>query len=81
MRLAAFDEMLPEITGLRKPYSAYDRWLKEQDPARLTEKMQDAERVFRKTGITFAVYGEQEARGLIPSTSFPASFPATNGGG
>ncbi|TGV75133.1 circularly permuted type 2 ATP-grasp protein, partial [Mesorhizobium sp. M2D.F.Ca.ET.145.01.1.1] len=36
MRLAAFDEMLPEVSGLRRPYSAYDRWLKEQDPARLT---------------------------------------------
>ncbi|TIW45833.1 MAG: circularly permuted type 2 ATP-grasp protein, partial [Mesorhizobium sp.] len=72
MRLAAFDEMLPEISGLRKPYSAYDRWLKEQDPARLTEKMQDAERVFRKTGITFAVYGEQEAsERLIPFDIVP----------
>ncbi|TIU07934.1 MAG: circularly permuted type 2 ATP-grasp protein, partial [Mesorhizobium sp.] len=59
-RLAAFDEMLPEVSGLRRPYQAYDRWLKEQDPARLTQKMEDAERVFRKTGITFAVYGEQE---------------------
>ena len=72
MRLAAFDEMLPEISGLRKPYTAYDRWLKEQDPARLTEKMQDAERVFRKTGITFAVYGEQEAsERLIPFDIIP----------
>ncbi|RUX02747.1 circularly permuted type 2 ATP-grasp protein [Mesorhizobium sp. M8A.F.Ca.ET.207.01.1.1] len=72
MRLAAFDEMLPEVSGLRRPYSAYDRWLKEQDPARLTEKMQDAERVFRKTGITFAVYGEQEAsERLIPFDIVP----------
>jgi uncharacterized circularly permuted ATP-grasp superfamily protein len=71
-RLAAFDEMLPEISGLRRPYEAYDRWLKEQDPARLTQKMQDAERVFRKTGITFAVYGEQEAsERLIPFDIVP----------
>jgi uncharacterized circularly permuted ATP-grasp superfamily protein len=70
--LAAFDEMLPEISGLRRPYEAYDRWLKEQDPARLTQKMQDAERVFRKTGITFAVYGEQEAsERLIPFDIVP----------
>ena len=54
-RLAAFDEMQPEKSGLRHSYAAYDRWLKQQDPARLTEKMRDAERVFRKTGITFAV--------------------------
>jgi uncharacterized circularly permuted ATP-grasp superfamily protein len=64
--------MLPETSGLRTPYAAYDRWLKEQDPARLTRKMQDAERVFRKTGITFAVYGEEEAsERLIPFDIVP----------
>src|SRR5689334_16439096 len=72
MRVVAFDEMLPENSGLRKPYSNYDLWLKNQDPARLTEKMRDAERVFRKTGITFAVYGEEEAaERLIPFDIVP----------
>ncbi len=72
MRLVAFDEMLPEPSGLRNSYAAYDRWLKQQDPARLTEKMRDAERVFRKTGITFAVYGEEEAaERLIPFDIVP----------
>ncbi len=71
-RLVAFDEMKPAEAGLRKPYTAYDRWLQDQDPARLTEKMQDAERVFRKTGITFAVYGEAEAaERLIPFDIVP----------
>jgi uncharacterized circularly permuted ATP-grasp superfamily protein len=70
--VAAFDEMHPEETGLRKPYSTYDRWFQAQDPARLTEKMRDAERVFRKTGITFAVYGEEEAaERLIPFDIVP----------
>jgi len=70
--LVAFDEMRPQDTGLRHPYSGYDGWLQSQDPARLTEKMQDAERVFRKTGITFAVYGEQEAaERLIPFDIVP----------
>ena len=53
--------MRPDDTGVRKPYSSYQSWLHKQDPARLAEKMGDAERVFRKTGITFAVYGEAEA--------------------
>ncbi|MBP0440831.1 circularly permuted type 2 ATP-grasp protein [Tianweitania sediminis] len=71
-RLVAFDEMHPESTGLRDPYKKYQAWLAEQDPARLTEKMQDAERVFRKTGITFAVYGEEEAaERLIPFDIVP----------
>ena len=71
-RLVAFDEMQPEKSGLRHSYTAYERWLKQQDPARLTEKMRDAERVFRKTGITFAVYGEEEAaERLIPFDIVP----------
>src|ERR687887_381317 len=64
--------MRPDNSGLRRPYSEYDDWLKAQDPARLTEKMRDAERVFRKTGITFAVYGDAEsAERLIPFDIVP----------
>ncbi|WP_201744685.1 circularly permuted type 2 ATP-grasp protein [Neoaquamicrobium microcysteis] len=70
--MVAFDEMRPQGNGLRHPYSGYDGWFQSQDPARLTEKMQDAERVFRRTGITFAVYGEQEAaERLIPFDIVP----------
>ena len=70
--MVAFDEMRPDGTGVRKPYAAYETWLQKQDPARLTEKMGDAERVFRKTGITFAVYGEEEAaERLIPFDIVP----------
>jgi uncharacterized circularly permuted ATP-grasp superfamily protein len=72
VRVAAFDEMLPVETGLRPAYQGYDRWFQAQDPARLTEKMRDAERVFRRTGITFAVYGEEEAsERLIPFDIVP----------
>jgi len=70
--VAAFNEMLPEESGLRKPYAAYDNWLSAQDPKRLADKMRDAERVFRKTGITFNVYGEEEAaERLIPFDIVP----------
>jgi uncharacterized circularly permuted ATP-grasp superfamily protein len=72
MRLVAFDEMSPAQSGTRRPYFGYENWLKDQNPARLTEKMRDAERVFRKTGITFAVYGEAEsAERLIPFDIVP----------
>ena len=61
-----------KVPDCAKPYSGYDDWLKAQDPARLTDKMRDAERVFRKTGITFAVYGEAEAaERLIPFDIVP----------
>ncbi|TKT79408.1 circularly permuted type 2 ATP-grasp protein [Aquamicrobium sp. LC103] len=64
--------MRPEKTGLREPYSAYCDWLQAQNTTRLTEKMRDAESVFRRTGITFAVYGTEEAaERLIPFDIVP----------
>ena len=70
--MTAFDEMSPANAGIRRPYRGYDAWLKNQDTTRLTEKMRDAERVFRKTGITFAVYGEAEAaERIIPFDIVP----------
>jgi len=68
----AFDEMRPDGSTVRDPYQAYDGWLQSQDKARLTEKTGDAERVFRKTGITFNVYGETDAaERLIPFDIVP----------
>lgn len=67
-----FDEMRPADRGLRGPYQGYDDWFQAQDTARLAQKMKDAERVFRRTGITFAVYGEEEAaERLIPFDIVP----------
>lgn len=70
--MAAFDEMLLGQSGVRNPYASYNGWFEQQDPSRLSEKMSDAERVFRKTGITFAVYGQEEAaERLIPFDIVP----------
>lgn len=70
--MVAFDEMSRAEAEVREPYRTYDDWLRDQDPTRLNEKMRDAERVFRKTGITFAVYGETEAaERLIPFDIVP----------
>src|SRR5690606_28134716 len=64
--------MHPGGSGTRRPYVDYETWLNDQEPARLNEKMRDAERVFRKTGITFNVYGEEEAaERLIPFDIVP----------
>ena len=70
--MPAFDEMMPDNSGVRRPYSGYDQWFQSQDPSRLTQKTLDAERAFRRTGITFAVYGEAEAaERLIPFDIVP----------
>ncbi len=55
--MAPFDEMLAG-DQVRPPYSRVKAWLDTQNPASLAQKAHDAENVFRKTGITFAVYGE-----------------------
>ena len=67
-----FDEMLAEANGVRAPYETLKKWLDTQDPAKLAQKARDAEGVFRKTGITFAVYGDEEAaERLIPFDIIP----------
>ena len=56
-----FDEMLKEDGSPRAAYAAYHKWFAEQDSTHLKQKARDAEEFFRRTGITFAVYGEDEA--------------------
>jgi uncharacterized circularly permuted ATP-grasp superfamily protein len=63
--------------GLRPPYAAFDGWLKAEDPARLRRKQQEAEEIFRLTGITFNVYGRAEAEErLIPFDIIPRIIAA-----
>ncbi|AOK32663.1 MULTISPECIES: circularly permuted type 2 ATP-grasp protein [Burkholderia] len=67
-----FDEMLKPGDSVRAPYERLKQWLDTQDPASLAQKAHDAEGVFRKTGITFAVYGDVEAaERLIPFDIVP----------
>lgn len=57
---------------VRPPYDQLKSWLDMQNPGRLAQKALDAENVFRKTGITFAVYGDEEAaERLIPFDIIP----------
>jgi uncharacterized circularly permuted ATP-grasp superfamily protein len=72
-----FDEMLAQFNGVRPPYEALKQWFDGQDPAKLAQKARDAEGVFRKTGITFAVYGDDEAaERLIPFDIIPRIIAA-----
>jgi uncharacterized circularly permuted ATP-grasp superfamily protein len=70
--VTAFDEMLLADGEFRQPYEPVKVWLDQQTPAALDKKARDAEKVFRRTGITFAVYGEKEAaERLIPFDIVP----------
>ena len=57
----AFDEMNGPGGELRRAYSELSRWLKETPPEALEYRRQEAELLFRRIGITFAVYGDAEA--------------------
>ena len=67
-----FDEMLAGEEEARAPYSDYHGWFVEEDTARLSQKSKEAETFFRRTGITFNVYGQAEAaERLIPFDIVP----------
>ena len=58
--------------ALREPYQTYRNWIDQEDPARLRKKTAEAEGFFRRTGITFNVYGREEAsERLIPFDIIP----------
>ena len=76
-----FDEMhghgRPDEAGCRAPYERLDAWLCDEDAKRLNRKAREAEGVFRRTGITFNVYGEKEAaERLIPFDIVPRVISA-----
>ncbi|MCC6482887.1 MAG: circularly permuted type 2 ATP-grasp protein [Sphingomonadaceae bacterium] len=72
-----FDEMYGEAGQPRSSFASYGQWLAQQEPAKLLKKTQEAEDLFRKTGITFAVYGKEEAEErLIPFDIVPRIISA-----
>jgi len=70
--LSSYDEMLGADGATRPAYSGYFEWLKDQPPELLRRKSSEAEAFFRKTGITFNVYGNEDAEErLIPFDMVP----------
>jgi len=78
VRLAtAFDEMHGHGDGVREPYRSVHQWLVSQEIDDLIRKRGEAEALFRRTGITFAVYGEDAAtERLIPFDIIPRILSA-----
>ncbi|MBF9031972.1 circularly permuted type 2 ATP-grasp protein [Rhodobacterales bacterium HKCCE3408] len=67
-----FDEMFAGDGTVRSPYQSYDAWFTDEDIKELRKKSIEAERFFRRTGITFNVYGQAEAdERLIPFDIVP----------
>ena len=67
-----FDEMYGFGEQPRAPYKSYASWFSQEDVGRLRKKSEQAEAWFRLTGITFNVYGVEEAtERLIPFDLVP----------
>ena len=72
-----FDEMFAADGSIRPAYAGFCDWYDEQDPKWLRRKDAEADDSFRRTGITFNVYGEDEAEErLIPFDMVPRVITA-----
>ena len=70
----SLDEMHANLAGdVRSHYASYARWLASKSPEYMADMCAEAEVIFRRVGITFAVYGEQEidTERLIPFDVIP----------
>ncbi|MGI9134023.1 MAG: circularly permuted type 2 ATP-grasp protein [Rhodoferax sp.] len=84
-----FDEMYTSLPyafftqgkQVRQHYRIYDEWLARQPGDMMAKRREEAEMIFRRVGITFAVYGEKDEEGagterLIPFDLIPRIIPA-----
>ncbi len=79
----SFDEMHTnaDADAVRDHYRSYQRWLAEQPGDVIRSRREEAEVIFRRVGITFAVYGAKDENGsgterLIPFDLIPRVIPA-----
>ncbi|KQP22623.1 circularly permuted type 2 ATP-grasp protein [Pseudorhodoferax sp. Leaf267] len=84
-----YDEMYTKLpyeffskgTQIRDHYKVYDAWLAKQPGDMMAKRRSEAEVIFRRVGITFAVYGAKDEDGsgterLIPFDLIPRIIPA-----
>ena len=77
----SFDEMRADANTVREHYRGYDRWLGQQPNDVMLSRREEAEVIFRRVGITFAVYGAKDEDGhgnerLIPFDLIPRVIPS-----
>ena len=82
-----FDEMYSQASAaqpgnpIRAHYKVYAEWLSAQSESLMLARREEAEMIFRRVGITFAVYGDKDESGsgterLIPFDLIPRIIPA-----
>jgi uncharacterized circularly permuted ATP-grasp superfamily protein len=70
-----------QVQGVRDHYRTYAQWLGRQPKEMMRSRREEAEMIFRRVGITFAVYGAKDEDGagterLIPFDLIPRIIPA-----
>ena len=72
-----YDEMFDASGAARSHYAIFQQWLTEQSDALMALKRAEADLIFRRVGITFAVYGDDlGAERTIPFDQIPRIFTA-----
>jgi uncharacterized circularly permuted ATP-grasp superfamily protein len=75
---AQFNEMYLPDGKVREHFAPLAEWLATMPPKRVAEKRREADLLFHRMGITFAIYGdEQGAERLIPFDTIPRIIPRT----
>src|SRR5471030_2743596 len=70
-----FNEMGESKDAARRPYAHVAQWLKSIASKDVERDKREADNIFRRQGITFAVYGDGEAaERLIPFDIIPRVF-------
>jgi uncharacterized circularly permuted ATP-grasp superfamily protein len=69
-----------QVQGVRDHYRTYAQWLARQPEDVMRSRRDEAEMIFRRVGITFAVYGAKDENGagterLIPFDLIPRIIP------
>src|SRR5262249_24470934 len=72
----AFDEMNGVDGTVRSAYQELARWLAQVPPDMLERRRREAEVLFRRIGITFAIFGMDAQERLIPFDVLPRILSA-----
>jgi uncharacterized circularly permuted ATP-grasp superfamily protein len=77
MSVPPYDEMHADDGSVREHYRTFASWLARTPAERVAQKRAEADSLFHRVGVTFAVYGEEAgAERLIPFDIVPRIIPA-----
>jgi uncharacterized circularly permuted ATP-grasp superfamily protein len=71
-----FDEMFDSNGKVWPHYAIFNDWLHQQSDVQMSYKREEAELIFRRIGITFAIYGDEKGtERTIPFDQIPRIIP------